>query len=104
MSTNIKIINIQIKFLFLIIIEKNLVNIKNSDYYRLFRYPWYAWFTSFLLFVCDFYLSYIIYYYQIRSPWALGMNIIIYWIIFFFTYLSEIEKITIDKKVNIFLF
>ena len=79
--------------------EINLDNIKNSDYYRLFRYPWFPWLISFLLFVSNCYLSYIIYYYQIKTPWILGAHIVIYWIIFFFTYLTEIEKITVDKKV-----
>ena len=50
---------------------------------------------------CNVYFSYIIYYYRIKTPWVFGANIIIYWIIFFFTYISEIEKLTVDKKVKL---
>ena len=84
-----------------ITIEQNLLNIKKSDYYRLFRYPWPFWIASFFISVCNIYFSYIIYYYRIKAPWVFGANIIIYWITFFFTYISEIEKLTVDKKVKI---
>ena len=78
---------------------QNLLNIKKSDYYRLFRYPWPQWIFCFIILICNIYLSYIIYYYRIRTPWMFGVNIIIYWITFFVLYISEIEKLTVDKKV-----
>ena len=78
---------------------QNLLNIKKSDYYRLFRYPWPQWIFCFIVLICNIYLSYIIYYYRIRTPWMFGVNIIIYWITFFVLYISEIEKLTVDKKV-----
>ena len=81
-------------------IGQNLLNIKKSDYYRLFRYPWLQWIFCIIVLICNIYLSYIIYYYRIRTPWIFGANIIIYWITFFFLYISEIEKLTVDKKVR----
>ena len=39
-----------------ITIEQNLLNIKKSDYYRLFRYPWPFWIASlFIISVCNIY-------------------------------------------------
>ena len=82
------------------IIGKHLDNIKKSDYYRLFRYPWPQWIFCIIVLTCNIYLSYIIYYYRIRTPWIFGANILIYWIAFFVLYISEIEKLTVDKKVR----
>ena len=80
---------------------QNLLNIKKSDYFRLFRYPWPQWIFCFIILICNIYLSYIIYYYRIKTPWIFAGNIIIYWISFFVLYISEIEKLTVDKKVTI---
>ena len=62
-------------------------------------YPWPQWIFCFIVLICNIYLSYIIYYYRIRTPWMFGVNIFIYWITFFVLYISEIEKLTVDKKV-----
>ena len=80
---------------------QNLLNIKKRDYFRLFRYPWPQWIFCFIILICNIYLSYIIYYYRIKTPWIFAGNIIIYWISFFVLYISEIEKLTVDKKVTI---
>ena len=83
------------------ITRTKLIKYKKSDSDCLFRYPWPFWIASFLITVCNIYFSYLIYYYRIKTPWVFGANIIIYWVTFFFTYISEIEKLTVDKKVKI---
>ena len=70
----------------------------------MFRYPWSQWVFCFIILICNIYLSYIIYYYRIRTPWTFGANIIIYWITFFVLYISEIQKLTekhSKKQVNL---